>query len=94
VHDGKRVVNIVADAAPDKAHALAKLVRKCSARSVVFVGDDLNDEPVFERAEPLWLTIRIGRDYSRTRARFFLDTTAEVVALLERMLVLWNRQFG
>ncbi len=93
-HDGKRVVNVVADAAPDKAHALAKLVQKCGAQSVVFVGDDLNDEPVFERAEPSWLTIRIGRDNPNTRAKYFLDTTAEVVTVLERMLVLWNRQFG
>ncbi|HEY0337333.1 MAG TPA: trehalose-phosphatase, partial [Burkholderiales bacterium] len=47
VYGGKMVMNVVAAQAPDKAQAVASLVAKCGTRSAVFVGDDVNDEPVF-----------------------------------------------
>ena len=59
---GKCVVNVVAAGLPDKGDALAALRAALRApRAAVFVGDDVNDEAVFMRAEPPWLTIRIGR---------------------------------
>lgn len=54
-------------------------------------GDDVNDEPVFVSAPPDWLTVRIGRDHPASRARYFLDSPAEMAMLLERMLVLLAR---
>lgn len=85
---GKRVVNIVARHAPDKGDAVASLVRRSGANSAIFTGDDLNDEPVFERAEPGWLTVKVGRDVQRSRAMFYLDNFAEVASMLDRMLTL------
>ena len=85
---GKCVVNVVETAAPDKGAALAALVRRSSAGAAVFVGDDVNDEAVFLRAEPHWLTVRIGRDDPLSRAMFFLDSDAELVLVLQRMLAL------
>ena len=87
-YGGKLVVNVVAQAAPDKAQAVAGLVEKCGARAAVFVGDDVNDEPVFARDEPSWLTIRVGRDDPNTQAKFCLDRPGEIATLLERMLEL------
>ena len=58
---GKCVVNIVAAGLPDKGDALVDLMRRAEVGAAVFVGDDVNDEAVFERAEPHWLTLRIGR---------------------------------
>lgn len=86
VFGGKCVVNVVPDDAPDKGEAFASLVARCGSASAVFVGDDVNDETVFVRSQPHWLTIRIGRDDPGSRARYFLDGPAEVGILLHRML--------
>ncbi len=88
IFGGKMVVNVTARDAPDKAAALHALVARCGARCAIFAGDDLNDEPVFESSPPDWLTVRIGRDERLSRARFFLDSPAEVAMLLQRMLAL------
>lgn len=85
---GKCVVNVMATGLPDKGDALASLVRREGAGGAVFVGDDVNDEAVFMRATPHWLTVKIGRDDPLSRAMFFLDSEAELVTVLERMLVL------
>jgi trehalose 6-phosphate phosphatase len=83
---GKCVVNIAPVDAPDKGDAVASLARLAQAPSVVFVGDDLNDEAVFLKAEDNWLTVRIGRDAPGSAARFFLDSHSEVATLLQAML--------
>lgn len=83
---GKMVVNVTPDGAPDKATAVHALVARCGAGCAVFAGDDVNDEPVFESAPAHWLTIRVGRDDRRSRARYFLDSPSEMAMLLERML--------
>jgi len=83
---GKSVINVVLSGAPDKADAVASLMRRAGCDRAVFVGDDLNDEAVFERALPNWLTVRVGRDYPQSRASFFLDGFAQMEALLDAML--------
>ena len=83
---GKCVVNVVAANAPDKGDAVASLVKRTHSGAAVFIGDDLNDESVFERAEPHWLTVRIGRDDPLSRARFYLDAQSEVATMLQKML--------
>lgn len=91
VFAGKMVVNVMAPDAPDKADAVQALVARSRASCALFAGDDVNDEPVFVSAPPDWLTIRIGRNDPASRARFFLDSPAEMAMLLERMLVLLSR---
>lgn len=83
---GKMVMNIVSSNANDKAKALAALVERSGAQAAVFVGDDVNDEPVFARGEASWLTIRLGRDDPYSQAQFFLDSPADVPMMLDRML--------
>jgi trehalose 6-phosphate phosphatase len=83
---GKCVVNVVATGLPDKGDAVATLLQRAGAGAAVFVGDDVNDEAVFMRAEPHWLTVRIGRDDPLSRAMFFLDSEAELALVLEKML--------
>jgi trehalose 6-phosphate phosphatase len=83
---GKCVVNIVAAHAPDKGDAVAALVQRTGAQAALFIGDDVNDETVFERAQPGWLTVRIGRDDPMSKARYFLDTHAEVATMLQQMV--------
>lgn len=88
VFAGKMVVNVSPANAPDKADAVHALVAKCGADCAVFAGDDVNDEPVFASAPADWLTVRVGRDDPRSRARYFLDGPNEVALMLEHMLVL------
>lgn len=86
---GRYVVNVVAVDAPDKGDAVAALVVRTDVQAALFVGDDVNDEAVFERAqssEPHWLTVRIGRDYPRSRAGFFLHGHDEIDRLLDKLL--------
>lgn len=85
---GKAVVNVMATGLPDKGDALAALVRRTGAGAAFFVGDDVNDEAVFMRAEPHWLTVKIGRNDPLSRAMFFLDSDTELAMVLQRMLAL------
>ena len=85
---GKCVVNVVAAGLPDKGDALAALVRRAGASAALFVGDDVNDEAVFIRADPDWLTVKIGREDPLSRATFFLDSETELEALLRQMRAL------
>jgi trehalose 6-phosphate phosphatase len=81
-------MNIVAAAAPDKADAVAGLVRRNGVQGAVFLGDDVNDEPVFARAEPSWLTVKVGRDDASSLAMYYLDSLGEVAGMLDRILSL------
>lgn len=83
---GKLVMNVVAADAPDKAEAVARLVGRSGAGAATFLGDDVNDEPVFARAEPTWLTVKVGRDDPSSLAMFYLDGPSEVASMLDRML--------
>jgi trehalose 6-phosphate phosphatase len=85
---GKMVVNLMAANAPDKAVALASLVARSGAPGAIFVGDDVNDEPVFARGEPSWLTVRVGHAPLASAAMFWVEDTASVATLLARMLAL------
>jgi trehalose 6-phosphate phosphatase len=85
---GKCVVNVLAAGLPDKGDALAALVRRSSVAAAVFVGDDVNDEAVFMRAEPPSLTIRIGGDDPLSKAMYFLDSDAQLALVLQHMLTL------
>ncbi len=81
---GKCVVNVVDAAAPDKAEAVRALLARCGRTATLFVGDDVNDEPVFEAAEAAWLTVRVGR-VGPTRANFRIDGPGEMADLLQRL---------
>lgn len=85
VYGGKCVVNLVAAVSPDKGDAVHALVRRAGVSAALFVGDDLNDEAVFARAEAHWLTVRIGHSED-SEAMYFLDRHEEMVALLDRLL--------
>lgn len=83
---GKMVVNVVPAGVPDKGAAMHRLVQECSASCAFYVGDDVNDEPVFASAPDDWLTVRIGRQETGSQADYFLDSTAEVGMLLDRLI--------
>ena len=87
VFAGKMVVNAVARGAPDKAVAVKRLVGRSGVASVLFAGDDVNDEPVFVDAEADWLTVRVGRGVAASKAKFFVDGPQDMAMLLEALLL-------
>jgi trehalose 6-phosphate phosphatase len=86
IFGGKFVVNAVAAAAPDKGVAMLRLVERASAGAALFVGDDVNDEAVFEIAPPHWLTVRVGRVDTGTRARYYLDSHHDMARLMQQLI--------
>lgn len=86
VSHGKMVVNVVPKAANDKAAALRVLLARAGTTRAVFVGDDVNDEPVFEAGEPDWLTIRVGATSTQTHARYFIESPLAMPRLLDELI--------
>jgi trehalose 6-phosphate phosphatase len=86
VFGGKLVYNAVAADAPDKAVAVQRLIERAGVDVAFFVGDDVNDEPVFVSALPGWLTVRIGCERRDSAARFCIDGPHEMAVVLDRML--------
>ncbi len=82
VFDGKMVFNVTTPGSPDKADAALTLLRRSGADRLMFVGDDVNDEPIFERALPDWVTVRVGHD-GTSKAAWFLESIADMPSLLE-----------
>lgn len=83
---GKAVVNVLQRAAPDKADAVLRLLELSACESLLFAGDDVNDEPVFERARPDWLTVRIGSAEALSRAMYCLEEPAALTQVLDLVL--------
>jgi trehalose-phosphatase len=85
---GKCVWELLPRAPVDKAVAVRTILdlerRNGSGLAVVFIGDDVTDEPVFSL--PLTLPVSVGR--RQTAARYRLRSPADVVRLLERILAL------
>ncbi|MBF6024914.1 trehalose-phosphatase [Lysobacter niastensis] len=90
VMGGKCVVNFVPMDAPDKAKAVRTLLDRSGAGTVIYAGDDVNDEPVFASAPSDWLTIRVGPTMS-TRARAAVVDPDVLAVCLERLLELLVR---
>lgn len=82
VFGGKMVFNVKTPGSPDKADAALALLRRSGADRLFFIGDDANDEPIFERALPGWLTVRVGHD-GASRAAWFLESIADMPTLLD-----------
>ena len=88
--DGKFVLNLMAPGLVTKFEAVVELQRRRGAGTVIFVGDDVTDERVFERAPPDWLTVRVWDDEANaagtaSAARAFVHRVDGVIELLERM---------
>lgn len=85
--EGKCVVNLVPQHAPDKAQALLALCRRHRCHSAIFVGDDDNDESVFElsRLGIRLLGVHIGRS-QHSHAQYYLQNQRAVDRLLKQIL--------
>jgi trehalose 6-phosphate phosphatase len=84
---GKLVFNLLPAQARTKFEALTGLAADESAEGVLFVGDDLTDEIVFEQAPSHWITVRVEKD-RKSRAHFFIGDQSDVSNLLDRLIAM------
>lgn len=85
---GHQVMNIIPQNAPDKGDALLEIMHDCGADKALVLGDDVNDEPAFDKAPSGSVTVRIAPPHVRTRARFTLSSQSQVDRLLLMLLAL------
>ena len=90
---GKFVFNLLPAQARTKFEAVTGLAADESAEAVLFVGDDLTDETVFEQAPSDWITVRVERDRN-SRARFFIGDQSDVANLLDRLIAMRTRDLA
>lgn len=91
VFGGKHVINVTAATAPDKAQAVRSLFAESGAGTVLYAGDDVNDEPVFRTAAADWLTVQVGA-VPATKATIVIESPRMLATLLHRLLELLVRQ--
>lgn len=84
--NGKCVFNIVPSGAWDKGDALLEFMNAANASHSLVVGDDVNDEPAFLKANRKSVTVRIGNKSDPTVARFSLDSQTQFNQLLDYLL--------
>jgi trehalose 6-phosphate phosphatase len=88
---GKCVFNLVPQGAPDKGNALEQLMHASTARSAIYVGDDVTDEDVFRLVRPDLLTVRVERA-ERSAAQFYLQRHVDIERLLSELIARLQRQ--
>lgn len=81
VFGGKQVVNLVMDQAPHKGDALAAERERLGCNSILYVGDDDNDEDAFGLEGNL-VAVRVGQK-RHSHARYYLRSQREIDELLE-----------
>jgi hypothetical protein len=79
------VADLVPPPGARKGAALEALVERLGFESVLYVGDDDNDEGVFSMCHPSWVATRVGRN-ARSDARYFIHTQRCMDILLARLL--------
>jgi trehalose 6-phosphate phosphatase len=89
---GKYVVNLVVDGDPNKGTALVAERERLRCDSVLYVGDDQNDEDAFAVGGRT-VAVRIGRTL-RSRAGYYLRAQKEMDTLLELMVMLRKKLSG
>lgn len=89
VFGGKQVVNLVVDGSPHKGAALAAERDRLGCSSVLYVGDDENDEEAFALTGNT-IAVRVGQK-RQSHARFYLRNQTEIDRLLQVLVSLRAR---
>ena len=86
VFGGKLGVNLVVDVSPHNVAALAAERDRLHCKSVLYVGDDENDEEAFALAGNT-ISVRVGRK-QQSHARYYLRSQSEIDTLLQVLVSL------
>lgn len=85
VVDGKFVLNLLPEGAPDKGRALERLIELSACSTVLYVGDDVTDEDAFRISHPGLLSVRI-EPHDQSAAAFYLPRRHDIVHLLDNLI--------
>ncbi len=83
---GKMVVNLVREGSRQKGQALAAERDRLQCTTVLFVGDDTNDEDAFALGGDI-VPVRVGQ-MKRSNARYYLRVQKDIDQLLEALVTL------
>ncbi|MDO8299750.1 trehalose-phosphatase [Lacisediminimonas sp.] len=83
--DGKFVLNLLPQGAPDKGLALERLIALSACSTVLYVGDDVTDEDAFRINHPGLLSVRI-EPHQQSAAEFYLPRRHDIVHLLDNLI--------
>jgi trehalose 6-phosphate phosphatase len=83
--DGKFVLNLLPQGAPDKGLALERLIELSACSTVLYVGDDVTDEDAFRINHPGLLSVRI-EPHQQSAAEFYLPRRHDIVHLLDNLI--------
>jgi trehalose 6-phosphate phosphatase len=83
---GKKVLNVIPVAFPDKGHALLALLARLRLDVALYLGDDVTDEDAFAVGPPRVVGVRVGG--GRSLAEWGLRSQEDVDALMERLVSL------
>jgi trehalose 6-phosphate phosphatase len=86
---GVCVINLVPEGAPSKADAVLELMARWACTSCIYVGDDINDEPVFRAGIAGLLSVRVGMSQD-SAAEYGLAGHGDVQYLIDLMLEFRN----
>lgn len=81
---GKNVVNVIPEGMPHKGDALKSLMTAVGNSHAIFIGDDVTDEDVFEKADESIFTIAIGTTRP-TAARYFIPSQLHMTEVLTQL---------
>lgn len=85
---GKQVVDVVPHGGPSKGAAVASLAARYGCQRVIFFGDDVTDEDVFNSLPPsVLLGVRVGGGQD-SAASHIVEQQVEMDVVLEHMLTL------
>jgi trehalose 6-phosphate phosphatase len=84
---GKYVVNLLPLEASTKGKALVAAMDRFELKRVIFFGDDVTDEEVFQLSNINLFGIHIGKE-SRTAAAYYLNDQSEMPGLLDLMVAM------
>lgn len=85
VIEGKYVLNLVSPEAPHKGNALDELMALTGAPSVLYVGDDVTDEDVFQLERADMISIRIA-NHPESAAHYYLEKVEDMTVLLDDLI--------
>jgi trehalose 6-phosphate phosphatase len=83
---GKKVLNVIPAAFPDKGDAVLALLARLRLDVAVYLGDDVTDEDAFAVGPPRVLGVRVGR--GRSKAEWRIDSQERIDDLLGVLVML------
>jgi len=82
---GKDILNLLPDGAADKGVAMEELIRTTTAKTAVYLGDDVTDEEVFKLKRHDLLSVRVEKG-EHSAAHFFVPTLQDMAQLLDDLI--------